>query len=178
MSKPLDKQLVLKPQDLVLAIKIAVNPERDYILIELASQLGMALSAVHGAIQRGEKARLVSRSGGSLRALRPALTEFVIHGAKYAYPGELGPLSRGVPTAIAGPTLREHFEAPDQLPPVWPDPEGIAFGPSLLPLCPSVPAACRLDARLLDALTLLDALRVGAARERELAHDALHEVLG
>ena len=173
-----EKQLVLKPQDLVLALKIAVNRQRDFILTDLANELHMALSAVHGSIRRGEQARLISRSAGSIRTLAPALKEFAIHGAKYAFPGVLGALMKGVPTAIAGPSLRVHFDSPDSLPPVWPDPEGEAYGPSLIPLHGSVPAACRHDNNLLDVLTLLDALRVGAARERELAANALAERLG
>jgi hypothetical protein len=35
-----------------------------------------------------------------------------------------------------------------------------------------------LDDRLFDVMTLLDALRVGAARERELALVRLEELLG
>ena len=40
---------------------------------------------------------------------------------------------------------------------------------SLCPLYPSVPLACLRDARLYQMLSLIDALRAGAARERELA---------
>jgi hypothetical protein len=39
-------------------------------------------------------------------------------------------------------------------------------------------AASRLDEKLFDVLTLLDALRIGAARERELASTMLLERLG
>jgi len=172
------KQLVLKPQDFVVALKLAVNAQREFRLIDLSRELRMALSAVHGSIERCERARLISRSAGSIRAVRFAVKEFAIHGVKYAFPGVLGTHSRGIPTAIAGPTLRRHFDDADSLAPVWPDPAGSAFGPSLSPLHPSVPAACELDDRLFDVMTLLDALRVGAARERELALVRLEELLG
>lgn len=171
------KQLVLKPQDLVLAIKIAVNNDRTYLLVELASALCMAVSAVHASMIRCEKARFVSRASGTPRAFRASVQEFLIHGAKYAFPGNLGAMSRGVPTSIAGPSLRSHFESPDLLAPVWPDANGTHFGPSLLPLYPAVPAACAQDVRLFDVLTLFDALRVGAARERALAVNGLMERL-
>lgn len=174
----MEKQLVLKPQDLVLTLKIAVNREREFTLTQLSDELETALSGVHASIKRSEQARLISRSAGSIRALRASVKEFVLYGAKYAFPGLLGALTKGVPTAIAGPMLRDHFENPDSLPPVWPDPNGQAYGPSLVPLHPSVPAACRNDLKLLRALTLFDALRVGAAREREIATVAIEEILG
>lgn len=171
------KQLALKPQDLLIALKIAVNRGRDFTLTELAAELHMAVSVIHGSIRRSEQARLISRSAGSIRVIRSALNEFAVHGAKYAFPAVLGPLARGVPTAIAGPVLRTHFEQADSLPPVWPDPEGSGYGPSITPLYPTVPAACKSDHSLFEVLTLLDALRVGAAREQELAASQLEERL-
>jgi hypothetical protein len=171
------KQLTLKPQDLVVVLKLAVNRNRDFTLTELAFELHMAVSAVHGSIKRSEQARLISRSTGSIRVIRSAAHEFVVHGAKYAFPGIIGALSKGIPTAIAGPVLRKDFEKADSLPPVWPDPEGSGYGPSVTPLSPIVPKACKTDLALLDALTLLDALRIGAAREKELAAVHLAELL-
>lgn len=171
------KQLVLKPHDLLLALKIAVNRGREFTLVELGNELHMAVSVVHGSIRRNEQARLISRAAGSIRAMRSALKEFVIHGAKYSFPAVLGPLARGVPTAIAGPVLKLHFEQADLLPPVWPDPDGSGYGPSVTPLYPTVMAACKRDNSLFEVLTLLDALRVGAAREQELATSELEKRL-
>jgi hypothetical protein len=172
-----EKQLTLKPQDLLLALKVAVNRGREFTLVELGSELNMAISVVHGSIRRNEQARLISRSAGTIRVVRSALKEFAVHGAKYAFPAILGPLSKGVPTAIAGPVLRMNFEQADSLPPVWPDPTGSGYGPSVTPLYPTAIAACKIDDRLYEVLTLLDALRVGSAREQELAVNQLEERL-
>ena len=172
-----EKQLVLKPQDLLLALKIAVNRTREFTLSELGQELNMALSVVHGSIRRNEQARLISRSAGSIRVIRSSLKEFTIHGAKYAFPAVLGPLARGVPTAIAGPVLRTHFEQADSLPPVWPDPAGDGYGPGVTPLYPAAIAASKIDNSLFEVLTLLDALRVGAAREQALAAKQLEDRL-
>jgi hypothetical protein len=177
MTLPTERQLILKPQDLVVAVKLAVNRQRDFGLAELAAELGMALSSVHGAIVRGEQGRLLSRSAGSIRAIRSAVSEFVVHGAKYSFPAQLGPTTRGTATSIGGPTLRRHFESTDQFCPVWPDPEGSSRGPGLIPLYPGLAKATSKDENLYDTLTLLDALRVGAAREREMAVLALEERL-
>ena len=111
-----------------------------------------------------------------MRPQRAAILEFALHGARYAYPGQLGGLTRGMATAIGGPSLRDHFE-PSAETPVWPDPAGTARGPSLQPLHPGVPVAARKDDLLYDMLTLVDALRIGAARERRMAAEALGERL-
>lgn len=56
---------------------------------------------------------------------------------------------------------------------VWPHPEGEVRGESLEPLYPSAVDAARLDQGLYECLALVDALRVGRARERKLAIDLL-----
>ena len=164
--------LMLKPQDLVVALKLALNRDRDFVLADLADELGMALSSVHGAMKRAEQAKLLSRATGNIRAIRPAILEFALHGARYAYPGRLGSMTRGMPTAIGGPVLRPHFEDSADSP-VWPDPEGTMRGPGLQPLNPCVLQASKNDMALYEVLTLIDALRVGAARERKIASEEL-----
>lgn len=177
MATTESKQLALKPQDLLLVLKVAVNAERDFLLVNLASELGIAVSLIHGSATRAEQARLLSRASGTIRVLRPALREFVVHGAKYCFPGMLGAMVRGLPTAVGGPVLAPLFEGAQNLPPVWPDPDGGSWGPSLAPLHPCVPAAAKLDHRLYAALSLFDALRVGAAREREIALKHLNDLI-
>jgi hypothetical protein len=171
------KQLTLKPQDLVVAVKVAVNRNRSFLLADLSRELFIALSLIHGSVRRAEQARLLSRASGSIRSIPANLKEFVIHGAKYCFPGQLGSLTRGIPTAVGGPGLIEEFGTADVLAPVWPDPEGTAWGPSLQPLHSSLPAAAKADPALYLALSLLDALRVGAAREREIASSRLAELI-
>lgn len=172
-----EKQMSLKPQDLVVAVKLAANRNRDFVLAILAEELGMAVSVVHGSIKRAEQARLLTRSSGSVRAIRSAVREFLIHGAKYAFPAFLGSTVRGTPTAIGAPALRDFFDPSKVLLPVWPDADGVAWGPAVVPLHSSVPRAASRDKALYDLLALLDAIRVGAARERELAAAAIDEKL-
>ncbi len=177
MNLPKIKQPTLKPQDLLVSLKVAVRPDRQYTFSELAAELCMSASEVHAAVKRAEASRFLSRSGTELRAIRSTLQEFLIHGVQYAFPPLSGPLTRGMPTGFAGPVLKEHFMTGDGLPPVWPDPEGEARGTSLQPLYHSVPAACRADQKLYGVLTLVDALRAGSAREKELSSQLLMEHL-
>lgn len=171
------RQPTLKPQDLLVALKVASNPNRYFTYADLARELFVSASEAHAAVQRAEMSRLVSRSDMGLVAIRSALQEFVVHGVQYAFPAFTGPLTRGMPTGYAGPALKPQFEHVDGLAPVWPDPEGQTRGTSFYPLYPSVPAACRMDSALYEVLTLIDAIRGGAARERELAEQILAERL-
>lgn len=168
-----DKQLALKPFDFVLAVKIAVNKSQNFLLVHLADEFQVSLSTIHASLSRAESARLISRSAGSLRALRPALQEFAIHGLKYAFPAVVGRMGRGLATAVGAPVLAKHFEATEGPVPVWADPEGKTFGYEVIPLHPSVPTAASRDQGFYDVLALVDAVRVGAAREREIALNEL-----
>lgn len=162
----------LRPQDLAVALKLAIHRQRSLVLTQLADELGMPLSSIHGAVRRAEQARLISRADGTIRALRPAVLEFSVHGAKYAYPALLGAPTRGMPTAVGGPVLAPQF-APGEEVPVWPTTQGKVRGPGLSPLYPGAPGAAEKDPDFYAVLTLVDALRVGAARERALAIEGL-----
>ena len=97
------------------------------------------------------------------------MLEFLIHGIRYAFPAEKGSLTRGVPTGYAGPPLNETIVASADPPPVWPHAEGPVRGYSFTPLHKNVPLAALDDVRLYELLTLVDAIRDGRVRERELA---------
>ena len=172
-----EKQLSLKPQDLVVAVKLATNRNKEFVLTSLADELDMAVSSVHGSIKRCELARLVSRSAGSVRAIRASLKEFLLYGAKYAFPAILGPTGRGTPTSVGAPSLQSYFDQNKLPPPVWPDPEGKDYGTTVIPLHPTVPSASMKDAAFYELMALFDAIRLGAAREREIAANEISRLL-
>jgi hypothetical protein len=72
-------------------------------------------------------------------------------------------------TGYAAQPLKALITQPDDPPPVWPDPEGQLRGYEFSPLYSSVPAACKVDPKLYELLALLDAIRDGRARERNIA---------
>ena len=53
--------------------------------------------------------------------------------------------------------------------PVWPDPNGTKKGLAVQPLYGSAPIAAKNDPALYELLALVDALRLGRARERAIA---------
>lgn len=172
----LSKQPTLKPQDLLVTLKIAVNSDREFTYADLASELFMSSSEVHTSVKRARSCGLLVRTGENAVA-QYSLNEFLTHGVQYVFPPVHGMLTRGIPTSIAGPPLSVYFSSADGLPQVWPTPDGTSQGIALLPLYPSVPSASTADFKLYSVLTLVDALRSGKAREREIAAKLVKDYL-
>ena len=107
--------------------------------------------------------------------LKPQFREFLLHGAKFAFPPVLGRLTRGVSTAYAAEPLSAVIAPSSDPPPVWPHKTGDIRGIALAPLYPTVPDAALRDKKLYALLALFDALRSGQARERNLAQKMLEE---
>ena len=177
MKRKLNQQVTLKPQDLMVLLKLVAVGERPPAYGELAEALGMSSSEVHASIGRARSARLVNIENDRPVVVRAALKEFLLHGAKYVFPATLGSPTRGIPTAYAAPPLATQVSQPSEPPPVWPDPQGEQRGVSFHPLYPTAPFAARKDRLLYEFLALFDALRGGAARERQLAGQLLSERL-
>lgn len=112
---------------------------------------------------------LPSSISRSYRLKRSALLEFLLHGIRYAFPAERGAMTRGVPARYAASPLKQHLEQGKEPPPVWPYVEGSVRGYSYAPLHKNVPRAALSDPYLYELLVLVDALRDGRAREREIA---------
>ena len=171
----------LKPQDLIVALKLAVSGTPASYAV-LAASLGLNASEAHTAVQRAVQAQLLVDTAndalaknsklGNIQVHRQNLLEFVLHGAKYAFPAEKTSLTVGVPTSHSAPVFSGVFE-PGSDDWVWPYAEGSHKGVGVVPLHPCVPTAALADVQLYAALALLDALRVGRARERKMAIDKL-----
>lgn len=159
----------LKPQDVLIVLKLAASPARRWTYQQLAAELGMSPSEVHSGIRRAAGARLINEAAPSARPVAAALEEFLVHGIRYAFPPvRRGPM-QGLPTGYAAPPLDAMIAQPDEPPPVWPKADGPVRGYGLEPIYPSVPMAASRDPALYQLLALVDALRDGRARERSLA---------
>jgi hypothetical protein len=165
--------MVLKPQDVVVVLKLCNAGRERPPFAELAHELFMSPSEVHAAVKRAQAARLLHgpELGGTPN--RKALEEFLLHGVKYAFPAQHGTLTRGMPTSYAAEPLRRHIQSGQEPPPVWPSADGPVRGIAMEPLYPSVPKAAQRDPRLYEMLTLVDALRDGRTRERKIAEKEL-----
>ena len=162
--------MILKPQDVVILLKLVAWGSQPWTYQRLSVELFISQSEAHAGVRRAVAARLMSEA--STVDGRPnlrSLEEFLVHGVRYAYPPERGELTRGMPTGYAAPPLNKVIVQPDESPPVWPYAEGTVRGYSFSPLFPSVPAAATRDPALYELLALVDAIRDGRARERNLA---------
>ena len=165
----------MKPQDIVILLKIVARGEAPWRYDSLAKELHMSASEVHAGFKRAERAHLAD--GQSKQPIYPALEEFLTHGIRYVFPAEIGELTRGMPTAHAAEPLKSAFVMTQEPPPVWPFGEGDTRGFAFLPLYKTVPKAAKNDERLYELLALVDAIRGGRARERQLAIQELRKRL-
>src|ERR1700734_4369842 len=135
----------LKPQDVVVALKLSGYPHARPPMSIVASDLGLSPSEVHGAIQRLRGSRLLHGAALKEKPNISALEEFLVHGLKYAFPAEHGEVTRGVPTSYAAEPLRSVIAQNGDPPPVWPFAEGKERGISLEPLYKSAASAALRD---------------------------------
>ena len=165
----------LRPQDVVVLLRLAVA-RGDYAgtHAQLAKSTGVSPGELTKSLRRSEQAGLYDPSRSGVR--RGELTEFVVHGVRYAFPAVKGAVGRGVPTSVAAHPLRDMFSGAGEDPtrtPVWPHPEGTVLGYAIEPLYRTVPDVAPSIATFYALLALTDALREGRARERSLAADLI-----
>jgi len=111
---------MLQPLDLFVALKLAVS-KKEATYAELASEMGLSPSQVYRAVQSCKKSGLVLERKTGID--RKALLELVSHAARFVYPVQVGPVTRGTPTAYSAAPLKDDI-CNSSSPLVWPDPEG------------------------------------------------------
>lgn len=169
--------MVLKPQDILVLLKLVSIENEAWSYNRLAVSLGMSPAEVHAGVNRALAAQLASSLESRVRPNIRNLEEFLIHGLRYVFVPDRGEHTRGMPTMGAAAPLADHFTTAHDVSPVWPDAEGAVRGFAFSPLYRSVPQAARRDSRLYELLVLVDALRGGNARERVLAIDEIQRRL-
>ncbi len=166
----------VKPQDVLVLLKICLWRDRQWRHVDLASELGLSQTEVSFALERCRVSGFLDE--GKKRVHRSALLEFLAHGLKYVYPVQPGPISRGMPTAHSAPPLDKRIVSDETDRYVWPFGEGKSRGQAIVPLYESAPVAAAKDPELYELLALVDALRVGRARERAIALAELEHRIG
>ncbi|MCG1035511.1 hypothetical protein [Polaribacter sargassicola] len=159
------KQQIMSPHDIVILLKIAIYGGEQWFQKPLAEDLGISQSEISKSLNRSKYAGLIDSKGKKVMKL--ALLEFLQFGLRYIFPQKPGAVVRGIPTSHSAAPLKDKIESTEHY--VWPYAKGIVRGQSIIPLYPSVPEAALKDDKLYELLALVDALRVGRAREKELA---------
>jgi hypothetical protein len=160
---------------LAVAFKLVALREDRPPYRELAKQMFLSQFEVHAAAKRLVASRLAREDEKGIWPILKVLQPFVLYGAAYAYPAVRTDLTIGFPTAHGTRPLNEQVMFANEFPPVWPHRDGQVRGPGILPLYPTAPLAAKEDGALYQLLALFDALRIGQAREREMAWRELEQ---
>jgi len=182
----------LKSQDILILLKlvslqqshsgmepIEENTPRNGSARGLAALTGIGKSEVNASINRSVSVGLakMSLTDRSMSVNKKSLFEFIVYGLKFVFPAKPAELTRGIPTAFAAPVLNKKlFSSGDNIP-VWPDANASKMGQSIEPLYKSVTFAIENDKTLYGYLALVDAIRIGNARESNLAAEELSKML-
>jgi DNA-binding Lrp family transcriptional regulator len=168
------QQAAMSPQDVVVLLKIVCYGQESWLQVQLAEALELSQPEISNSLARSRYAGLVDESGRQVR--KQALLEFLQYGVAYAFPVRPGPVVRGIPTAHSGPPLNTLIESgADEY--VWPSASGQLRGQAISPLYKNVVKAVKNDQELHELLALVDAIRVGRVREKQLAIEELKKRL-
>lgn len=164
---PMRPQPGIKPQDLLILLKIICWRDREWRSVDLARELKISPAEVSAALERARGVGFLDSAKKNV--IKAPLLEFLLHAVKYVFPAEPGHLCRGIPTAHSALPLANRIVAEENDQYVWPHDDGNVRGQAIAPLYETAPDAAQEDARLYEFLALIDALRVGRARERDIA---------
>jgi DNA-binding transcriptional ArsR family regulator len=165
----------LRRADILVLLKLAVKGDASVRALE--SELGLSKSMVALSIRRLREANLLKDDeAGGLRINKLAARDFLQHGARWIAPAKVGDFELGFATAHSFESLARKLSG-DPDPVVLPLPHGPIRGRAVSPLHPKAPAAAQKDPRLLRLLAIVDALRIGRARDRDVAMAELRACL-
>jgi hypothetical protein len=164
----------MRPQDIAILMKIIAIGNSDWRLSDLSGSMFISLSEISESLNRSKVAGLINFDKD--RVNRSNLTEFLEHGVKYVFPAEPGSMIRGVPTAHSHPFMKKHFKSDQNY--VWGDPAGNIMGLAIDTFYPKQVEAIKSDPVLYKLLALIDVIRVGRVRERNLATRELLKMMG
>jgi len=176
----------MRPQDIAVLLKIVVSPS-NWMNKDIAEALFLSPAEVSYSLQRSALAQLIDPS--KKKVMRKAFLEFIQYGLPHVFPAIKGSIATGVPTAFSSPVMSRYLMTNQSGPVmsrylmtnqsgemvVWPDAEGEARGESVTPLYPNAVKAALRDPELYELLALVDAMRLGKVREKEIALKLLKE---
>lgn len=161
----MQQSISLKPQDVALLVKLLSLKKENWRQIDLAMSLKLSQSEIAKALARLSKAGLVLEK----KVNRSAALEFILHAIKYIFPVEIGALTIGVPTAFSSPMHEKMVVKDVNDIYVWPSINGNKRGQMIKPLYPELGDAALEDVEFYGLMSAIEILRIGRARERNLA---------
>lgn len=162
-------------EDNYLSNFIVDSVENRFSVRGLEADTGISKSQISLSLKRMYNVGLakIDRKTQLPKANTKALLEFITYGIKYVFPAKEGKITRGIATSIAAPVLRGKLMTSGDLPPVWPYAKGKTKGMAVEPLHSNIFKTVQKDKRMYAMLALVDAVRIGHPRERNLALEKL-----
>lgn len=154
----------MRSLDIVILVKIATLGT-EWQMKDLAAALFISQSEVSESLNRSRISGLLTED--KKRLMKNNLLDFLEHGLRFVFPAIPGSIQRGMLTAHSASPLKEQIFAEESF--VWPFARGEARGQAVEPLHPGVPEACIRDPILYEMLALVDSVRLGRVREKQLA---------
>lgn len=164
----------MRPQDIVVLLKILTLSKENWTLLNIAEALSISVSEVSGSLERNRIAGFLSQNKRKINKL--ALREFLIHGIRYVFPAQIGASARGIATAHSASPIKEQISEGKEIY-VWPYSKGTRRGNAILPLYKTIPKIVGSQHELYEYLVIVDTLRVGRVREIEIATKELDKRL-
>jgi hypothetical protein len=177
----------LKPQDLVVCLKLHLVSGRPWSYSQLADEVGLSQGGLHQSVERGRSAGLLYVVSEELKVARKRLYDLCAVAVRTIFFPVRGEIGKGMPTALHAEPLKGFREklaeklgdriSPDLVPLVWPDPRGTVRGETLEPIHPSAVHAAGNDVQLYELLALIDVVRIGRSKERRSASERLERLI-
>lgn len=164
----------MRPQDIVILLKIIAIKHDDWKNSDLAQSLQISASEITEALNRCMIAGLIDANKRKVHI--NSFKEFLIFGLKYVFPVEPGATVRGIPTAHSAYPITEYISSGEDIY-VWPYAKGNQRGQAIEPLYRTLPAIVQEDNLFHELLTIVDTIRVGRAREIKIAIEELEKRL-
>lgn len=167
------KHTGMRPHDIPILIKVYLERDKAWLMKDISASLYISPSEVSESLNRSWYAGLIDAD--KVRVQAQNFYEFLIHGVRYVFPQQPGPLVRGIPTAHSHPQVKEKFISDIKY--VWASSmAGKDIGQAIDPFYPKQVDAVLQDEQLYLILSLIDMIRVGKTREVKYAKEQLLKI--
>ena len=163
----------IKSQDILILLYL-LTLRKKWIQIEVAKALLISPAEVSNAMNRCVIAGFINADKNRINKL--AIREFLISGLKYTFPAEISAKVRGIATAHSASPIKESIAEGSDIY-VWSYYLGTRRGYGVSPLYKTVPKIIGNNTELYELLVIVDTLRIGKAREIEIAINELNKRL-
>jgi hypothetical protein len=156
----------MRPQDIVVLLKIIALKHDDWYNSDLAQSLKISPSEISEVMNRCKIAGLIDSKKRKVNV--NSFMEFLVYGLRYVFPTQPGAVVKGIPTAHSAAPINKHITAGSDVY-VWASATGTHRGQAIEPLFKSIPQIVQEDEFFYELLALVDTIRVGKAREINIA---------